>query len=1083
VSDTEVRSKALDPEKSFLVEAPAGSGKTELLIQRYLRLLSVVDQPESIVALTFTRKAAAEMKERVLAALRDAGARKPVKNEYARTTRQLADAALTRSSAREWNILEDARRLQIGTIDSFCSLLTRQMPLLFGFGSNPDVIEFATELYHLAARRAIIALAEHPDFQPTFAELTLHFDGDLKRLEALIAGLLSKRDQWIRKISEHNSESLRDDIDALLQEELVARLRAASNAWPLSIPNRLRPELECLEQWCFAAGLLLTKEGSPLKRKKHTATLEANPEFCELLHLCRVPIPTSLSDEQWNLIRNFTILLKTTLFKLEDVFRDRGQVDFTRVAEAAVEALGEPDRPTELAFRLDFRIEHLLVDEFQDTSIVQYELLGRVTAQWTPGDRRTLFLVGDPMQSIYRFRDAEVGLFLDIADKGIGSLRPEVLRLQRNFRSKPALVEWVNQTFTRIAPAKDDPARGDVALRPAEPARDEAGSEPEIHMFVDDKDGRTEAATVVELCQKALKKKNTSVAILVRTRNHLSAILPALRKDRVPYEAVDLDSLKNEQHILDLLSLTRALHQVADRASWLACLRAPFCGLKLHDLAALAENRAKVSIVDLLSDPDQLRTLSSDGRNRASRFCEVMIPALANFGRYPISQLVESAWIALGGPAALLEDSQREDAASFFSLLESTDEGGRISDFSLLEARLEFLFARPGKHSGPCVQIMTIHKAKGLQFDTVIVPKLDRKSGTSDRDLLVWATRLAPDRSERFLIAGLPQSGAKTSPDNLYYNFVSSQCTEKEKAEEKRLLYVAVTRAKNTLHLLGNVESRKSEPGVCKPWKGSFLHLLWTDELRAAFEARQQKQMQLQPVQRDLLLAPEPGTMLRRLPAGWALPLPEPALPWRPEYRVETASKREPTYEWVSETGRHVGTIVHDLLRRIADEGLSYWTAAKIDRLVPFADRELRRLGVSAAERPAAVERVLAALKNVLASDRGRWILHPHRHARCESALGGLVDGRLESARMDRTFVDEEGVRWVIDYKTSTHEGSGRERFLKDEEDRYRLQLETYAKLLKQSGETRVAVGLYFPLLDEWIAWEVGAEEPAAVIG
>jgi ATP-dependent exoDNAse (exonuclease V) beta subunit len=145
----------------------------------------------------------------------------------------------------------------------------------------------------------------------------------------------------------------------------------------------------------------------------------------------------------------------------------------------------------------------------------------------------------------------------------------------------------------------------------------------------------------------------------------------------------------------------------------------------------------------------------------------------------------------------------------------------------------------------------------------------------------------------------------------------------------------------------------------------------------------------------------------------------------------------------VSETGRHVGTIVHDLLRRIAEEGLSRWPPATLDRLAPFADRELRRLGVSGAELRAAVERVLSALKNVLASDRGRWILHPHHQAKCESALGGLLDGHLENARMDRTFVDEEGVRWVIDYKTSTHEGSGREKFLKEERDRYRLQLES----------------------------------------
>src|SRR6185437_4204444 len=183
IGDQDVRRRALTPSQSFLVEAPAGSGKTELLIQRYLRLLAVVQRPESVVAMTFTRKAAAEMKERVLQALLSATAGKPVESDYAQLTRDLANAVVDQDRRHDWRLLEDASRLQIQTIDSLCAMLTRQMPLLAGFGSPPEVIEHAEHLYSRAARKTIVKLAEAGDLQQIFRDVTVHFDGNLTRLE------------------------------------------------------------------------------------------------------------------------------------------------------------------------------------------------------------------------------------------------------------------------------------------------------------------------------------------------------------------------------------------------------------------------------------------------------------------------------------------------------------------------------------------------------------------------------------------------------------------------------------------------------------------------------------------------------------------------------------------------------------------------------------------------------------------------------------------------------------------------------------------------------------------------------------
>ena len=1072
IADSGERVRALAPDVSFLVEAPAGSGKTELLIQRYLRLLVFVKQPESIVAMTFTRKAAAEMKERVMKALREAAEGTSAEGEYAQITRRLADAVLAQDRAQGWRLLEDSRRLQIQTIDSFCSMLTRQMPLLAKFGSNPEVIEHAEELYRLAARQTILTLADR--FQDIFRDVTVHFDGDLARLESQIAKMLAKRDQWARELNQRDAETLRDEIEDTLKHNLEGRLRKAWEAWPPDITGRPDPAIESLSEWCAAAEQMLTKAGEARKRKPFTSILELHDEFCDALHCSREDVPLSLSDEQWRLLSDFVAVLHIALYQLEAVFRERSQVDFTRISQAAVTALGTADQPTDLAFRLDYRVEHLLVDEFQDTSLIQYELLSLLTAQWTGGDGRTLFLVGDPMQSIYRFRDAEVGLFLRAAERGIGGVQLERVRLRSNFRSQPEIVNWVNRVLGKIAPAQDDAATGQVALRDSTAAKTETGEAPKVHAFIDDKAGEAEAARVVELAREAVNRGD-STAILVRTRRQLQAILPALRSEQLPYEAIDIDALNAEQHILDLLSLTRALHHLADRAAWLACLRAPWCGLTLADLVLLVSDQPKALLYDLLTDSDRVRRLSTEGRVRAERFLRVAGNAVATFGRVPVRDVVEAAWIALGGPAALDSDNQREDAAAFFSLLEQFGNAGRISDFTLFGERLCYLFAKPNATESNCIQVMTIHAAKGLQFDTVILPQLHGSAGNLEPELLVWTTSLREDGSEGLMMAALPQAGEKDP----FYKLVRRELSARDSAEDTRLLYVAVTRAKQHLHLLGTAFPNKKGDALQKP-KSSFLSLLW-GELQADFQLAFHRPQEISTGQQSLPLVQAPGTLLRRLPASWSLPQPAPALPWRPQYQTETASKRQLTYDWVSETSRHVGTAVHDLLRRIAEENVEGWNSQRIAAEAGFISEELRRLGVARSEIALAVDRVTQALTNTLESARGRWILSPHRHANCEWAMSGVRDGEFENARIDRTFIDETGCRWIVDYKTSSHEGGSRDVFLRREKERYRPQLETYARLLRDAGESDVSVGLYFPLLDEWLAWQVKEQQVETV--
>src|SRR5262249_42141041 len=149
----------------------------------------------------------------------------------------------------------------------------------------------------------------------------------------------------------------------------------------------------------------------------------------------------------------------------------------------ALLALGNEGEPTDLMLALDYRIRHVLVDEFQDTSHSQFELLKRLTSGWEPGDGRTLFLVGDPMQSIYRFREADVALFVRAWNEGIGGVRLEPVALSANFRSDAGIVEWVNASFERIMPSEDDVTRGAVRYAPSHPVHPHAGKAVHMHAF------------------------------------------------------------------------------------------------------------------------------------------------------------------------------------------------------------------------------------------------------------------------------------------------------------------------------------------------------------------------------------------------------------------------------------------------------------------------------------------------------------------------------------------------------------------------------------------------------------------------
>ena len=1076
ISDGPARERALDTGTSFIVQAPAGSGKTELLIQRYLKLLAIVESPDAVVAITFTRKAAAEMRSRVLDALRKAEASNVPEAEHERVTYQIARQALEQDRRMGWNLLRNPAQLWIETIDALCAAITRRMPWLSRFGAMPDISEKAADLYREAARNT---LRHVEDGDEALAYLLLHLNNDFAAAERLIINMLEKRDQWLRLTGANRDfdtvrATLEKSLDALILSELQ-RLRSGFSPELASEIATLRemdrfPEarLEDLERWRTVADLLLTgggdwrkqvnknqgfPPGHPLKRRVEQllGRLQAEDRLLDALRRFReLPAPR-FSDSQWQAMQAAVSVLTLAVVELQMVFRERGRVDFAELAIRASFALGQVDSPTDLALALGHSIRHILVDEFQDTSYTQFELLEKFTAGWETGDGHTLFLVGDPMQSIYRFRQADVSLFLKARLEGIGSIRLEPLTLSVNFRSRPEIVGWVNETFAGILPREDDLESGAVAFCKSNVVDGKPyGEDLEcvgMHGFLDD---RNEAERVVELITKlAGAAGGAKVAVLVRARSHLIEIVGHLKRRSIPFQAIEIDQLGERPVIEDLMALTLALLHPSDRVSWLAILRAPWCGLALDDLHTLAAGDHRATIWELLHRQDL--ALSADGAARSQSILAVLEKAIAERGRRPLRDWVEGVWFRLGGPACVQDETALEDAAAYFDLLEELAQGADLADFDLFREQVNALFAQPDSEAGDGLQLMTIHKAKGLEFDTVILPGLGAIPRQEEQRLLLWL-----EQGGALLLAPISEAGQDPDPVYEYLSRVERRKTDHETA---RLLYVATTRARRRLHLLGTLKT-KEDGSIADAASGSLLKLLWPWMSRAFENLTRTEGAQDRHAVRNI----------RRVVAGWKAPAPAPAVEWSRQ-EIPTIETAPIAFEWVSQSARHAGTALHGLMQRIAREGLEAWDPNAVRAQRHLYRSVLANLGVPPGELAEAANRLETALIRTLSDSKGRWILSRHSDDESELAITGMIGGKVYETVIDRTFVDENGVRWIIDFKTGSHEGGDLEKFLDKEKQRYQEQLERYGRLMIQRDSRPIRLALYFPLLGGWREW------------
>ncbi len=1104
LEDTAARAAAMDTGRSFLLQAPAGSGKTTVLSCRLLALLASVDEPEEVLAITFTRKAAAEMRERVLGALQAAVDGLPT----GRPEAPFAAAAAQRDRERNWGLLASPARLRVMTIDAYCQTLCAQMPISSRNGLRLEVAASPRPLYAAAARRVLEHALNDPELIGAAQLLFARLDNDWERFEELLILMLEQRAHWLRHMlpGEDAAMSLEKRVAASLHSVIGDRLAVLhagmpgelreqgmrlaehaartlqeaggdlalqARAW-LDSRTTLRPLAEDLPRWRFLCALSVTAEGEWRKvwnknqglRPEHraekqqmagwVAALAALPDAQSQIGEVLALPDAQLLPEEAAALAALSRLLRLAAAELKLEFAAQGRVDFTEIAAAARAALTEENEPTDLALRCGSAIRHILVDEFQDTSFEQFELLSALTAGWDEGDGRTLFAVGDPMQSIYQFREAEVGLFLRARERGLGALPLTALQLRRNFRSAPELIEWVNQYGAGAFPRRDDARLAAIRYLPALAAREQIEGAVSVHASLGG-DGAGEArqiATLISQCRA--RDPEATIAVLVSSRQHAAPLVAQLQSDGVPIRGVRLEPLRDRPVVRDLCALARALQHLGDRAAWLSLLHAPCCALALAQLQALAEAQPE-PLWELIHDVERVARLDEEARARLARVRAALAPALLGPERaLPLWHRVHRAWLRLGGPAAYGEERDVVDAQEFIQALANELHPERLSGDAFDEFAAELFAAPASAAAAGTVEVLTMHGAKGLEWDVVIVPGIGRVPRSDLEPLLHWLELPGAGGESELLLSPISAAGERAGRSVARY--IRRLRKQRARLERARLLYVAATRARRELHWFGALPAGRDGSA---PRADTLLGILWPS-IGAHFEP-------LQSASPTPSTPPPPATpppVQWRLPADWApQDLPAPVHASRLELSLREIAA-EPEYLWVGLSARAVGTVVHAELQRLAQ--LSSLPAVP-DTTPQSYDGWLSELGVVPGERVAAGERIHEALARSLQDPRGRWLLgDTHREAHSEWRLTGRYAGRVLNVIIDRMLIDAQGERWLVDYKTSSHEGSDLEGFLAQEAERYGPQLQRYAALVAGVSPGPVHLALYFPLLSRF---------------
>ena len=845
-------------------------------------------------------------------------------------------------------------------------------------------------------------------------------------------GLLSANNH---RIIEQHLQTLRNKAQQHLTPALFALLRANTREEYREIEALPGDQPADLEQWQVLKTLLLTTENKWRKtlnkangfppevkvQKQAFVDLLLAAQNDELLHLLSAldHLPdVAFSTQQVDALSDIAAVLKLALAQLDVLFAQAQKCDFIQVALDALGALGgNNEQPGEVALFLDYQLEHLLIDEFQDTSIVQFSLIRKLIDQWSEGDGRTLFLVGDPMQSIYRFRESQVGLFLQVRDQGIGPIRPKFLQLSYNFRSSAGVVTQNNHLFAKIFPKADHLDLGAIKYSDSEVPESAIKEDAQAICYhgIAHKRYDLEAKQVVELITR--DSQSQEIAIIARGRRHLQEIIAELKTHQIEFEALKMSALKEHLFTRDLMALTRALLDMGDRLAWFSVLRAPWCGLLLEDILLLSTNQQQL-VFDQLGDEQVLSTLSDDGAQRAKHLHQALEAVVLNQSRFDFVELLSYALDALS-PSTFLSSQEQTIQQQYLRIVGEAATQHTL-EMSTIEGMLDELYA---PSTDARVKVMTIHESKGLEFDTVIIPGLGRV-GARDQSELIYLQEFS-DGS--LLLA--PTKSYQQQKQSQTYQYLRQLKSQQDDYEMMRLLYVAMTRAKRQVHLFACAPSSNKAPSK------SFLQWLMP-QFSVQFSQLQDAQ-DIPEVQR---IAPK---LLRYQ-----------QLPSVKEHTLLAAEQFDHTQMLENLYKQVLGILLHQ-----------YYEFGDFETDTQQIEQQLLEAGLSQDQAHEKAAWVAQLLENTTTDSKFDW-LFAQRESSLSEAEFATEQGSIV---VDRLFIDQD-VLWIIDFKTAALlEGETIEQYIQRQQQSHQRQLQDYQQVLAQIYTQPIRCALYCPAVQQLI--------------
>ena len=855
--DARARQFAIDPAQNVVLEASAGTGKTSVLVWRYINLLKAGVDPANILAMTFTRKAAAEMRERIIRELKAAAAR----SEFDRV---------------RWNDVRDRLAdIAISTIDAFCLSLLREFPLEadldpgFDMADETEVPRLVDESLDRSMRIFAAEARRNPDIALVLAQL------GVSRTRLGLALLLDRRlvawkalDRFLaRGPKELTAESVCRQAATALQDALrgvPGGLAGFLAQGPVEHP-RYQLLLADLRRFADVEGCsnaeiravldragahFLTADGIPRRSggippyrgdrdyrstehaKQHrTVVFQIAPQIERVLHVFARDLNAVLA-------RGVRQMFAIALDQYRRALSERSVLDFSDVLQRALHLLRQMDEFSQSRFRLESRYHHVLVDEFQDTSRAQWELISLLIQSWGEGmglaTEPSIFIVGDRKQSIYRFRDAEVAVMQEAA-RYIEGLRPAGnprQSIRRSFRAVPELLEFVNDLFAEIS---------QPSVRPDDFTYTEADTFP-VNSSTDTRDNVLGLAAAEDLEQCAAAVANEiarlisgetirdresgvartatpgDIAILFRSRTSHREFQQALEARGIPAYVYKGLGFFDADEIKDVSALIRFLAESDSDLRAAAFLRSRFIRLSDAAVACLAPSLA--SAITDPTPPTTLDALDDEDRGVLEHLRARVHGWLTCVDRMPPADLIErimretayayelagprraQAWENLKKMRALVRRIQNRGYATLKRIGDHLD---RLTPGDESNAVIEALDA---------VNLMTVHAAKGLEFPIVFVVNLARGA-------------TGPPDPVRIIVDG--QGDTPSVSIGPFVSETDEAERDREKQETRRLLYVAMTRARDRLYL-----SSPLKDGILAPGRGSLAEIL-PDSLKELF--------------------------------------------------------------------------------------------------------------------------------------------------------------------------------------------------------------------------------------------------------